>query len=444
MEQRQQEPDLDHDARRPSHEDRLCTSRRAVSVQRGSTGGPTTTYTYNSGNTVSTDPNGNATTYSYDAGLRTTSVKDALGSTRSSTYTSDSNVSTFTDAASKTWSYGYDALDNLTSSQSPLEGTTNRPLFAYGAAGGAYQYDVQKYTDAQGNSWSYAYDNGASTGPGDLTSSGGAGQTPVTFTYNSDGTTATATDGLGHVTTYAYTNHDLTSLTRPSPLGAISATYDSLHRIATLTDGKGQTRTFSYDPEDRIIKLVFTGGQTLTYGYDPDGNLTSQSDSTGSYTYHLDGLNRLTDEDLPTSTLGYTYDPASNLLVATDASGATSYTYTPDNQVATIREPGAANPIRFTYDANGNRTEIDYPNGISQCIGYDDSQRLISVVGQTATCGSVGTVLTSFTYTYGIGGLDTDLRRSMTAQYPGGSPATTYYCYTTLNQSAASKHAGRR
>jgi hypothetical protein len=34
----------------------------------------------------------------------------------------------------------------------------------------------------------------------------------------------------------------------------------------------------------------------------------------------------------------------------------------------------------------------------------------------------------SFSYSYTIGATDTDLRQSLTAQYPGSSAVTTFYC----------------
>lgn len=94
----------------------------------------------------------------------------------------------------------------------------------------------------------------------------------------------------------------------------------------------------------------------------------------------------------------------------------------------------------MSYNADGSRTEIAYPNGVHECLVYDDAQRLIQVegVGGTgAACAPAisGTLLTNVTYGYsGAGGYDTDMRQQMTAQYQGGSATTTYFCYDTLNR----------
>jgi RHS repeat-associated protein len=163
--------------------------------------------------------------------------------------------------------------------------------------------------------------------------------------------------------------------------------------------------------------------------------------TTGSYTYHYDNLNRLTSEDQPGSrTISYTYDASSNLLSLADASGTTNYTYNNENLVATLLEPGASTAIQFTYDPNGNRSQIDYPNGVSEYIKYDPSQRIASVVGKKPAS---GTVLTAFCYSYAAGQADTDLRQSVTNVSTtilgcpsAGTAATTSYGYDGLGRLA--------
>ncbi|MBV8064680.1 MAG: hypothetical protein JOY73_04075, partial [Actinobacteria bacterium] len=368
--------------------------------------GSTTSYSYPSpdsscsgaaSETKVTDPDNNTTTYCFDSRYRVINVVDALGNTFGASYSGsgqncvdDSPCST-TDAYGHTTTFGYNAAstatpvggENLLYTQSPLEGTTNRPTFAYGNSN--HPYAETKATDAQGNSWNYNYDEGTGNTFGNLTSTteGDGDQNPVRFTYNSDGTVATATDGKGNKTTYGYTNHNLTSITPPSgsSLGSTSITYDSRNRVSTITDGAGHTRTYTYDALDRVTQIAYTGGPTLTYTYDADGNLTQATDPTGTYSYHYDALNRLTEEDQPGGVrIDYGYDAASNLTALTDASGTTRYGYNADNEVSSIPPPGS-NAITLGYDKNGNRTEIDFPNGVSEQVSYDNSQRISGVIG---------------------------------------------------------------
>jgi len=443
---------------------------------------PTTTFSYPAsldsncsgvanatGETIVTDPRSHNWSYCYDNRLRIIKTVDPDGHHTTTDYTNanggancaDDNACSTTDALGKTTVMGYNTGgsgvqqgENLLYTQSPLEGTSNRPSFAYNS--GAHPFDPSQYTDPEyagagtgKHSWLYSYDtngNLASKSEGDT----GSGQNPVSFTYNGDGTLATATDSKGNVTTYCYdtaqdcsgaTTHNLTAVIPPSPLGKVTLSYDSLNRIHTVTDGQGNTRTYSYDALDRVTQIAYNAGPTLSYSYDADGNLTGSSDPTGSYTNHYDTLNRLTEEDQPGAvTISYGYDPASNLTSLTDASGTTDYTYNNENLVASLLEPGASTPIQFAYDANGNRTQIVYPTSpdkVTEVLQYDDAQRLSRVYAEKPL-GS-GNILTSFSYCYktspaGCSGNDTDVRTAMTAQYPGGAAVTTYYCYDGLSR----------
>lgn len=52
-------------------------------------------------------------------------------------------------------------------------------------------------------------------------------------------------------------------------------TYDTLGRLATLTDPLGQTDSLFYDSADRLERQVLWGGRVVQYDYDAAGNLTN-------------------------------------------------------------------------------------------------------------------------------------------------------------------------
>ena len=57
---------------------------------------------------------------------------------------------------------------------------------------------------------------------------------------------------------------------------------DGFGRVATVTDGNGNTLTYTYDLADRITKQAYTGGAktlTVSYAYDGAGNLKTQTSS---------------------------------------------------------------------------------------------------------------------------------------------------------------------
>ena len=65
-------------------------------------------------------------------------------------------------------------------------------------------------------------------------------------------------------------------------LGARAYTWDGLGRLATATDGRGNT-TYTYDAADRITKVSYsdTATRAVTYAYDHLGRVTSRVDATG-------------------------------------------------------------------------------------------------------------------------------------------------------------------
>ncbi|MGA8015886.1 MAG: RHS repeat-associated core domain-containing protein [Candidatus Dormiibacterota bacterium] len=174
-------------------------------------------------------------------------------------------------------------------------------------------------------------------------------------------------DGNGNDTTYGYNSAwENTSITPPSPLGAETITYDSLSRVASVTDGKSQKTTYSYDGDDRVTQILYGGatictpstGNCISYTYDGDGNETSMTDQSGTTDYYYDALNRLTTESLPDTSsdcsgsspagITYGYDPAGNMTRYCDSGGTTTYLYDPDGRLFAETEPGGYCPTAST------------------------------------------------------------------------------------------------
>jgi RHS repeat-associated protein len=375
--------------------------------------GTITCLNYDLRRTVVTDPRDYETTHHYDASSRVTKTVDPLGNEVSTSYTSDSNVETYTAGTGGIAENGYDANHSLTSSRLAT-GATSRweyddPL---------HKFYVTKATDPQGNWLKYAYDT-----LGNVKSI----ENPTTtnkaeLTYNANGTVATAKDFNGILTSYGYVNGDLTSVNNPAPLGDIAYTHDSISRIASETDGRGQTTSFEYDQLDRLTKITYQGGQAISYVYDAIGNLTSMTDNTGTTTYEYDAWSRLTKETLPGSKVStYTYDAAGNLLSVTTGGQVRDFAY---NAVNLVWRSGnlSQDYTTYVYDADHLRTETRYPGGVTMYMRYDDANRLVEVEAKKPAS---GTVLTKFTYDYRLSGQDTGLRQSVTDK-DGNKTAYTY------------------
>jgi RHS repeat-associated protein len=409
--------------------------------------GPTTTFDYNStagcpvtapgavGHTVVTDENSHNTTYCFDAEARVVKTIDALSHQTGTSWTSNSNVATFTDGTTQTATLGYDTLNNPSSALIPTGASSSATY-----NNGSHPHSPDTATDMQGNVWSYGY--GAAGNLTTVTVPGLATDNQYLYTYNGDGTLATMTEPLGdsnstHKTIYSYTAGDLTGIDYPGSMGDVALTYDSVHRLKTKTDGKGNTATYTYDTLNRVTDVSYTDPGGVAAGaihntFDTDGNVTKRIDPSGTYTFIYDSLNRQTKKTLPDlSTVVYGYDPASNLTSLVDSSGTTTYGYDVVNNLTSETDPGAASATSFTFDNANHELTRTYPNGVVQTITRDNSGRIKTIVGKTAG----GTVLTSYTYTYKLGTLDTGLVQTKTinASQTQATADTVTYGYNGRN-----------
>lgn len=316
----------------------------------------------------------------------------------------------------------------------------NCRAFTYDAAGNLTNvYDGQ----ASGCDGKTAGVNSCNAYQGNPSGTCGATST-VSCTNAAAGELCWTQDGKGNRTSYAYdTNHNLASISPPSPLGGTSVTVDSLSRVTSVTDGKGQKTTYSYDALDRVTQILY-GGTTscsssstcTTIQYDPDGNLTSRTDASGTTGFGYDTMNRLTKKTLPSSTwncsgqtgITFAYDGVGNLTSYCDAGGSVSYTYDTVNRVSNLAEPGgtcSGTPslcTTFSYDNDNRLTKLTFPGGATESLTYDGAGNETSVIGKDSS----NNVLTSISYGYAQATQDKGLRLSMTENDPLANLATSY------------------
>jgi YD repeat-containing protein len=270
------------------------------------------------------------------------------------------------------YSLTWNNTNALTTIQAPTGASTN---FSYcsltqpsGSApscsdgSSATPYQPENETDAQNNVTTFTYDTS-----GNLSTVQDANHNTACEAHQGDpsgtcGATASvdckAKPGqicweetpAGNKTSFSYDGKgNLVKITPPSPLKPTTITEDLLSRPCIVTDGDGQTATYSYDGLDRITQLLFganssctspspsctpASGNCITYSYDQAGNLKTRVDSTGTTTWSYDNQNRPKQENLPS--LGNTqvqYDPAGNLQWYQDQFGQVVYGYDPANNL---------------------------------------------------------------------------------------------------------------
>jgi YD repeat-containing protein len=375
--------------------------------------GPTTSYTYNSGNTVVTDPNNHNATFNFDVFGRVTSVTDPLSHTTSTIWNSNNDVTKITPPSGNATTFTYSG-ENLTSTTAANGATTSAQY-----TNTTWPNFPTSVTDAQGNTSTITYN----TSTGTVASTTDPLTHNVSYTYNSNGTLATSTDENSNQTSYSYlSNGMLQTETPPTPLGAVSYTYNSLNLPATMTDGKGQTTTYTYDHSGNLTQSIgelggmayqnadHTSGGSTGFSYDANGNQMGLTDATGSTSYTYDNLNRQTSKTLPSgSTVAcpvgsggtnvnvsvcYGFDSSSNLLTKQDSQGTITYGYNTDSTLASVKDRLNAT-TNFNYDQDANLTSEVFPNGVTQAMTYNTAGQMTNV---QAANGS--NTLTSFTYSY--------------------------------------------
>lgn len=401
--------------------DRVASVTQVTNTFTGA--GDTTRFAYQSpigpclstdyGETVVTDPNGHQTTFCTDPLDRPRVAYDPLGHQKDWTYDVDGDVLQYaTGTGSTITNASYDQNDSPISLTDPTSVTTT---VNYGDS--LHPYYPTSVTDGQGSTLRYAYyasgQPGAGTGGGNLkTITDNSDPNPLyTFTYNPNGTIAAETDQAGNQASYSYdAKGELTKVTPPAggipadatTMGATSYVPDALSRVASMTDANGNTTSYTYDALDRLTQIKYGDGSTITYTYDPDGNLIKRVDSagvpsqgTGTQTWAYDQKNRVTQITLPGGqTSSYTYDPANNLTSLSDGTGTTTYGYDA-NELTSLAIPGGSctsNPTSgcatFAYDANGNRTTANLPNGVTVAQSADADGHVLSLQAKN-TSGTV-------------------------------------------------------
>jgi RHS repeat-associated protein len=334
------------------------------------------------------------TTLSYDAAGRQTKLKWPL-----------SNALTF----------GFDTSNRLTALTrlDSLSKQNERVFIAYDAASQLTQEQAQACTTPSTScaSWvtaqqdSFSYDTysrlGTVTHPIPSPS-------PATFTFQYDygGNVHSTIDENSNLRSFG---HDgLNRMTSAGPdlgaAGTLALGYDTLDNLTSANISGNGSIIYSYDDFGRAKTQVSVNTGTTSYQYDADNNIDSISyANNASATYTYDALDRpLTETSTHNGTeaVTWTYDDQTaghyglgRLATMTDPTGQTTYTYDLRGFVSTESHTvsGHAYSLAYSYDANGNRTSVQYPSGRTVTYGFDFADRATSAVsGSTTYVSSAG------------------------------------------------------
>ena len=368
-------------------------------------------------------PDGRSVQYAYTSG-RLTSVSDARGKTTTLAYDTNGRLASILDPNShyQLQNVQYDGQGRVTSEQ---DGAGNTFSYAYTTSA---PYDVTTVTVPDEGAWVYKHVNNLLMSVADP-----LGNTK-SYTYDSQGRTASVTDERGYIRRFEYDAHgNLTKEVAPSSLNfacAITRTFNATNDLLTEKDGRCNTTTYAYatgsdpaadyqngqlktitDRENGVTTFKYwtttssptppstnvgllksatnARSKTTTYDYDSSGNLSKVTSPLGlKTTMGYDGSGRLTSlrdprGNVPVPPAGYLgqwdYDNVDHVTTMTDARGnVTTYAYYDDELLQTVTRTdrnSVARVTSFDYDSADRLWKTTYPDsGVETRLYWGDGQ----------------------------------------------------------------------
>jgi RHS repeat-associated protein len=332
------------------------------------------------------DRSGHVTNYSYDEALRQREITTSLGGVTDRTFDALGRIATKTDPAGTT-SYAYDLFNH------PVQVT-----------------DPDNVPGTNLRIETFAYDNF-----GKLITKSGAGEYPMTYSYDAVGNLSSMTDANNHQTQWTYTDRNQVATKTYADGASYTYTYDGAGNLQTRQDALSRLTTYTYTPYNLPLTVTYPTDPAITFTYDQQGDPLSMTDGSGVTTWIYDSLGNLASETQAAShrTLNYSYDAYSNRTGMSVLSTFNSQLSTPEStttygydnagrlqSILDSRLP-AAKPFTYTYAANSNLvSQVTSPTGLKTLKTYDNLGRLVSIAGQQ----SDNSTINSFTYSYDAAG----------------------------------------
>lgn len=202
--------------------------------------------------------------------------------------------------------------------------------------------------------------------------------------------------------------------------------YDFNGNIAKYIAPHAGEISYTYDPIQRLIGILYPDGTTVKYTYDYNSNLISVSDKQGITVYVYDALNRLIKAQLPTNIcISYEYDYANRLtkIIYPDREEV-KYNYDHRNRLTQVSD--LSGNTQYEYDDITNLVVKErLANGITTSYTYDSVPRVTGVDHRTAD----GRLIIEYQFTY-----DKNSNCILTKSSTLSNTQVTRYIYDQLNR----------
>jgi len=200
----------------------------------------------------------------------------------------------------------------------------------------------------------------------------------------------------GRVTTRVIDNLGRVVSSQFGDLAAVTASYNSLGQLETVTSGDGDTArvtSFTYGADGFWASVTDPLGRTVDYERDPAGRITTKTlpgDIDILLGYNTAGeLDKLTPPGRPERTFTYNLHGQIESIVPplVDGGGPTTFDYNDDRQLASVSFPGNEE-VRYEYDPQGRVQTIElYEGGLpaaTYSMNYVIADQLDSITGPGA------------------------------------------------------------
>jgi RHS repeat-associated protein len=328
------------------------------------------------------DTLGRTTALSYDRSGRQTGITDSGGAQTKTEYDEAGNKikSISATGGATTYTYTDDGfLASVTEPRGNVEGADRERFTAH------FEYDLAgnqvKSIDALDNVTVTRYDaNNRSV------SSTDANRHTVRYTYDDDDRTKTVTDARDGTTRYEYGADGAIEAITDARDNKTKVYYDEAGRLIRSTDPLDRSTYAKYDADGNRT-------QTLTLGEDREpSDLSTKELAKRTIVDEYDIADRLAKRTLGSEGPVYTwgYDAKDRTTSYGDPLGVGEIVYDDEDQIRSVtrKEAGRSDEVfAYDYDARGNVSSRQYPDGTKVSYGYDAASRITSMTAPGATWG---------------------------------------------------------